>query len=350
MVPIRLRFSTIWGQPVRQSFFAGALFCLACFSGYQGVFAQQKDNAYEQAVSLFQAGRYQDAVNAFARVTETYPEAFLYASKALIKTNRFAEAQAPVMRYIALRPQSDEGYYLLGYVLFRQGRAKESIFVYEQAQLLKPPTADDLKIIGLDYGLLNDFERASQFLEKSLAANADDLEARYYLGRVRFEQNRFAEARSIFEDVLRRDPAHTKAQNNLGQVFEGLNDQVRAIQAYRRAIEMDRSSTRPSEQPLLNLGTLLGESGQNEEALKLLERAAEINPNSAKVKLQLGKVYSRLGRLSEAEHELLAATRLSPSDAGTRYVLGQVYRKQGKTELAREQLQLSERLRGGKKL
>ncbi|HVG39477.1 MAG TPA: tetratricopeptide repeat protein, partial [Pyrinomonadaceae bacterium] len=290
-----------------------------------------------------------DAIALYAAVAEKRPEAFLQISRAFIKTNRFNKAQAPLMRYIAARPQSDEGYYLLGYVLFRQGRPKDSLLVYEQAQLLKPAAADDLKIIGLDYGLLKDYERSAQFLEKSLAANAEDLEAHYYLGRVRFEQGRFEEARSSFEEVLRRDPAHAKAQNNLGQVYEAQNDQPRAMTAYRLAIDLDRRSGRPSELPFLNLGTLLGENGQVEEALDLLVRAAEINPASVKVKLQLGKSYAKLGRLAEAEREMVAATRLAPSDAGARYILGQLYRRQGKTQLAREQLQLSESLRDGKK-
>jgi tetratricopeptide (TPR) repeat protein len=242
-------------------------------------------------------------------------------------------------------PVADDGLYLLAYVLFREGRAKESLEIYARAIRLKQPASDDLKVIGLDYGLLGYFEYSAQFLEKAVASDPANLEARYYLGRVRFEQNRFADAVLEFQEVLKRDPNHVKAQNNLGQAFEAQNQIDEAIDAYSRAIEMDRNSPKPSELPLLNLGALLLQRDQVADAHSLLARAASINPQSAKVRFQLGKTYLRLSRLADAEKEFLEAARLDPKDAGAHYQLGRLYHRLGKKELARKELETTERLR-----
>ncbi|MEJ7712689.1 MAG: tetratricopeptide repeat protein [Pyrinomonadaceae bacterium] len=328
------------------------LIAVACCYCALPVLAQQQRpaDAFSSGLSLFREGRFEEAAKQFSGVVNTQADANLFLGKALINLGRFKEAEVPLKRFITAERASDEGYYLLGFALFRQGQAKESLAIYQQAANLKAPTSDDFKIIGLNFGLLNDLTRSAEYLERAVALDPHNLEARYYLGRVRFTQNFFEQARIAFEEVLRRNPLHSKSQNNLGQVYEAQNDQARAIQAYRRAIELDHTSAKPSELPFLNLATLLFENGKLEEALPLLARAALINQTSPKVRFQLGKTLQRLGRLAEAEKEFVAATQLDPSDPGPRYVLGQLYRKLGKTELARQELEISERLRSGKKL
>ncbi|HEX4951084.1 MAG TPA: tetratricopeptide repeat protein [Blastocatellia bacterium] len=296
---------------------------------------------------LFKAGRYAEAADAFNAVVVTEPqsaEALLYLSKSLINVERFQAAEAALRRYIALPAITADGAYLLAYVLFRQGRAADSLGVYQTAVLRQPPVADDLKIIGLNYGLLKDYERAAEWLQKALALDTNNLEARYYLGRVRYTQNRFAEACREFQAVLTRDPNHVKAQNNLGQALEGMNDIEGARAAYQRAIELDRHNSKPSEMPLLNLAIFHLQRDEVDAALPLLTRAASLNPASAQVRFQLGKLYLRQSRWNEAEKELRAATQLAPDDKGAHYQLGRLYHRLGKTELARQELAISEQL------
>lgn len=314
------------------------------------VFAQQAE-PFESAMALFREKHFTAAAKAFASIPESHPkspDAQLYLAKSLINTGRFAEAEAVLRRYTAAAPASHDGFYLFAYILFRQGRAKESLGIYQSAANLKAPAPDDLKIIGLNYALLEDYGRSADYLERSHVADPANTETLYYLGRARYMQNRFAEASSAFQEVLRRDPRHVKAQNNLGQVFEARNDVDEAVAAYRRAVEIDLNSSKPSELPLLNLASLLIEKNEIEEALALLTRAATVNPASAKVRFQLGKTYLRLGRLTDAERELLQATRLDPKDIGAYYQLGRLYHRLGKKELARQTLATSEQLRSNR--
>lgn len=317
---------------------------------YATITPAQQTSSFDHAVALFRKGSYAEAAEAFAALVKDDSAnivARLYVAKALINLQRFSEAEVALRGYTVARPDSDEGLYLLAYVLFREGRAKESLATYTRAAAIKPPAPDDLKIIGLNYGLLNNHELSAEYLGRALAADPNNLEALYYLGRVRQTQNHFDEAARIFQEILRRDPQHVKAQNNLGQALEAQNNSDEAAAAYRRAIELDRNSAKPSELPLLNLGLLLFQKNQIEEAAVLLTRAAEVNPRSAQIRFHLGKAYVRLDRLAEAERELVAATQLDPRDVGAHYQLGRLYYRLKRTGLARQQMEMSERLRTG---
>jgi tetratricopeptide (TPR) repeat protein len=333
------------------------LFIAACeaaliLAGLSGIVLARQVDGFNQAVNLFKKGDHAEAAKQFAAVVAADPlrvEANLYLGKSLVNLARFAEAETALRRYVEALPAADEGLYLLAYVLFREGRAKESLEIYARAIRIKQPASDDLKVIGLNYGLLGYFQYSAQFLGKAVEADPANIEARYYLGRVRFEQNLFADAIREFQEVLARDPHHVKAQNNLGQAFEAQNRIEEAIDAYGRAIDMQRDSPRPSELPLLNLGALLLQKDQVDEALALLVRAASINSQSAKVRFQLGKTYLRLSRLGDAEREFLQATRLDPKDVGAHYQLGRLYQRMGRTELARKEMEMSERLSAGER-
>ena len=209
---------------------------------------------------------------------------------------------------------------------------------------MKPPTADDLKIVALDYVLLNDFADAGRYLEIAVKLDPNNLEARYHLGRVRYEQNRFDEAIAAFHEVLKRDPGNVKAEDNLGLCLEAKNEMDQAISAYRKAMELEGTSTVRSEQPYLNLGTLLIKLNQADKAVPVLSQAKEINPKSSKVRYQLGKAYFDMSRLPQAKMEAEEAARIKPNDVPTHYLLGRIYQRLGKADLAAQQFKLTETL------
>jgi tetratricopeptide (TPR) repeat protein len=267
----------------------------------------------------------------------------LIQAKQLVRQKDFSAAE----RLLRDAPESPASLYLLAYTLFRQGRPVESLDIYAEARRLEPPASDDWKVIGLNYGLLERWSESESALRSALAADPANLEARYYLGRVLYTQNRFEAAAAVFRDVLSADPQHAKARNHLGQALEALGETVRAAEAYRQAIAAAEQTGHASEYPYLNLAILHLQSGDPAEAVPLLERAAAINPNSAQVRFRLGTALAKLGRDEAAATQLAHAVRLEPKNAATRYVLARTYQKLGRKELAQEQLQASQQLRAG---
>lgn len=262
----------------------------------------------------------------------------LTSVRAALNAARWPAAEQQLRAYLKDRPASSEALYLLGATLFHEDKPKESLEVYTRAAALQHPSATDLHTVALDYVLLGDYADADKWMSESIREGATDADAWYSLGRIKYNENRFAEAIASFGKALELSPRLVKAEDNLGLSYEGLNQPDKAMEAYRQAIAWGTASGKPSEQPLLNLGTLLADRNQLEEALPLLLQAEAIAPAYGKTHAALGKLYARKGSLPEAERELTLAVTADPKNSGLHFQLGQVYRKLGKPDQATAEL------------
>ncbi len=270
----------------------------------------QTSDDLARGLSEFRAGDYGAAAAHFARAEEAAPgatDALLYESKAHVHLGQFTAAETALRRYLLLHAESDDALYLLGYVLHRQGKPAESLDMYTSAAQHRAPTGDDLKIVGLNYVLLN--------------------EAWYFLGRAYYTRSRITEAHKAFLTALELDPRDAKAENNLGLILESEAQPEDAMDAYRKAIAWQDQSPRPSEQPYLNLGSLLMEQSRVSESIPLLQKAVELAPGNAICRLKLGTAYLRLGKLTDAQRDLEKAVQLAPDDPAAHYQLGKLYKE-----------------------
>ena len=95
--------------------------------------------------------------------------------------------------------------------------------------------------------------------------------------------------------------------------------QIAHLDAHRLAesIAQNRLALRlqPDLPPALaTLGSSLAESGQLDEALPLLERAAQLDPTNARIHLDLGIALDLLGRPADALPRYEVAVRLNVSE------------------------------------
>jgi tetratricopeptide (TPR) repeat protein len=322
---------------------AGIALAAMCF--LSSSFCQSND--HDQAMNLFHQERWSEAASAFAALEKQQPgqtDALLYRGKSLVNLRQFKDAGEALQAYIASHPLSDDAMYLLAYVLFREDKPKESLQLFTDAAKLRTPNSDALKIVSFDYVLLNDYPGASHYLEIVLETDPDNVDARYYLGRVRYQQNRLDDAIAAFREVLGRDPSNVKAEDNLGLCLEGRNQVDQAIAAYQKAIALDEKSLVQSEQPYLNLGILQAKNNNDREALLLLGKAQKIAPQSAAVHYQLAKSLFSLNRVEDAQREAETAVQLNPKDAPSHYLLGRIYHTLGKGDLSVQQFKLTEDL------
>jgi tetratricopeptide (TPR) repeat protein len=295
----------------------------------------------EKALAEFQAGDYAAAAAMFAHVESATPgktQALLYEAKCLVHMQDFAGAESALHVYLASYANSSDALYMLGFVLNRENHPAESLNVYTQAATLAPPTSDDLKIVGLDYVLLDDYIDAIHWLEKAVERDAKNADALYYLGRAYYTKGRRDEAREAFTTVLNLDPHNVKAENNIGLILETDGKVDAALDAYRSAIAWQEGSPHPSEQPYVNLGNLLMEQGQTKEAIEALEKAVALAPDNAYCRLTLGVSYHKIGRLEDAQEQLKRATQVDPENAVAHYQLGRVYKDMHAMDRAQAEL------------
>jgi tetratricopeptide (TPR) repeat protein len=307
----------------------------------------QTDNEYARGVAAFRAGDYAAAADLFTKAETAAPgttDALIYGAKSLVHLQKFGAAEDALRRYITLHPDSDEALYLLGFVLQRENKASESLAIYTRAAALKTPTGEDLKIVGLDYVLLNDYADAIKWLEKAVELDPKNKDAWYYLGRAYYSRSLLPESRRAFLTVLDLDPRDARAENNLGLILESEAKPNEALEAYHKAIEWQDGTPHQSEQPYLNLGSLLLELDRAGEAIATLEKAVEFGTNNASCHLKLGTAYLRTNRLRDAQRELENAERLEPENAVIHYQLARVYKQMNQMDQAKIEFRRTEEL------
>lgn len=122
-------------------------------------------------------------------------------------------------------------------------------------------------------------------------------------------------------------PEEPRAWNLLGLAYHRAGQPQLAAQAYRKAMERDRSNLVSVAR--FNLGCLLLEQGNPAAAADEL-RSFTMVTNSAPALVKLGQAQLRLRQFDLAERSLAAALRMDPRDAEAYNNLGVLYHQRGR--------------------
>jgi len=303
------------------------------------------------------------------------PDAQLVEAKTLLDQGKIADADRVVREYLATHPNSADGHFLRGYILFRQIQshggttdaaqhelykeqgtpvadagfeeraAKDSLGEFTEGAKYRKPTPFELKIVALDYVVLGDYTDADKWLTHSLQANPKDSDGWYWLGRAKYSENRFDEAAQSFEQFLKSEPRSVKGEDNLGLSYAALGQADKAIAAYQNAIAWESESAAKDPGPFLDLGALLMDQNRPQEAVSYFLQAVAISPKESRHHEELGQAYFRLDELQKAQAELETAVSLSPQNPRLHYLLGRVYHKEGFVAKADAEFSRSESLK-----
>ena len=274
------------------------------------------------------------------------PDSTLTQARGLLQSGKLDDAEKAVRQYIASQPDSPDGHYLLGKLLFLEKKAAESLGEFTAGAKYRTPTVEDLKVVASDYVVLGDYTDADKWFTKAVEWAPNDLQGWYYLGRTKYNENRFEEAISAFKRCLELDLRNVKAEDNLGLSYAGLGRNEEAAAAYRNAVEWQRNAPSKDVGPYLDLGSLLVDTNKAEEAIPYLQQALELNANDPKIHNQLGKAYLHANQLTKAQAELEQAVALAPYSAPEHFMLGQIYHREGQEDKAKKELARFTQLNG----
>lgn len=266
-------------------------------------------------------------------------------ARVLLEAGKIQEAESVLRGELVKNPTAADAHFLLGYALFREQKAKESLAEFTAGATFRRPRADELKIVAADYVMLSDFSDADKWFSQVVVETPNDADAWYLLGRTKYSESEFQAAIAAFEHSLALRPKYIAAENNIGLCWKELNDHEKARAAFQTAIDW-QGSVPTDAQPFLNLGTLLADDRKNEETLPYLTKAAALAPKNAAVHEELGKVYLAMNKLSEAQAELEQAVALAPDASALHYKLGQVLRREGLQDQAQQEFAICEKLNG----
>jgi len=151
-------------------------------------------------------------------------------------------------------------------------------------------------------------EEAERLYLAALAANAQDMTALHFLGVLRAQQGRMAEALEKIDAALVLAPEDAEAHLNRANVLKSMGRLEEALTGYDKALILKPRWAQGEN----NRGTVLKALGRFEEALAAYDRALALNPNNPEALNNRGSVLEDLKRPAEALAAYDQALRLAP--------------------------------------
>src|SRR5437763_7012727 len=146
----------------------------------------------------------------------------------------------------------------------------------------------------------------------------------------------YSSAQPLLEKAAVKDPKSYQAWYDLGYCEQALNHNSEALSAYKKSLEISPKIFETN----LNLGLLLANSGERDQAISYLRTATELQPASHPERgkqhawLALGKLQLS-SKPEDAEQALAEAAKLNPADPEPHMLLGDLSQNANKLELAK---------------
>lgn len=181
-----------------------------------------------------------------------------------------------------------------GRELLNAGKVNEAIAELTAAQSADPKSAEIQNLLGVAYGSKGMNDRALKAFEAAVRADKDNAQYLNNYGFLLLQTNDFEKAIKQLKRAAKLSPNDARIWNNLaiaqcqrGKFEEAYQSFVRAVGEYDGRV---------------NMAAQLLAQGLGQEAIKHLEVANSIRPESTEVLARLAGLYRMTGRITDAEN------------------------------------------------
>jgi tetratricopeptide (TPR) repeat protein len=263
-----------------------------------------------------------------------------------VKTGRIRDAVLQAQDIIKRDPNNLEARKLLGRIYLRSlgdmpgnGNGSENVLKlaieqYEQIVKIEPANVDDHLLLGRLYRLNNDLQKAEDELKIAVKLDPDSEEAVTTLSLLYSDEGDTTHALQVLSSVPDTGRS-AKLYAALGATYEQRKDYKSAIDAYKRAIQLDRDNL----DAIRGLAENLLNDGQIDAALDQYKVIADANPEDAQTYLRISEIYRRQGKYDEALDSLKKAEAMVPDALEVPYNIAVVYQAQARYDEAIKILQ-----------
>jgi Flp pilus assembly protein TadD len=175
---------------------------------------------------------------------------------------------------------------------------------------------------------------ASHAMDRALALDPDDLRPLLVLAEFRASRQELDQARRHLEAYLDRRPDDPNIHYFLGQLHQAESRHADAVEAYRRAAELDELNWSARS----FMARLLANRGEWRAALVVAKEAYAVAPDEPFVMSTLGLIYLHVGSSARSVALLEKARAEAPEEAEVQLNLARAYRVAGRTDEARQLL------------
>jgi tetratricopeptide (TPR) repeat protein len=236
-------------------------------------------------------------------------------------------------------PEDVDLLYLTAYLHYRRNQLKESMLLLSKAYRMEPNDWRIHQLFALNYIAFSMPDAVELELTKAISLNTSNAELHYQLARLYFSEEHYQKSIEEINRALAISPDYAKAYESLGLSYEALQDDKRAEENYRKAIDLDRKYRIKDEWPLIDYGSMLLRDDSPQASLPYLLAAVEINPSSPKGNYQAARAMRLLNRRIEAEKYFQRTIEADPTYTYAYYQLATLARERGDEERAAAMMQ-----------
>lgn len=236
-----------------------------------------------------------------------------YASY-LMELGRFSESQKQWDLLIKQDPSDIEAYYNLAACYLYQEKGPEAIKAYNALESkigVTPEISYQKERIFL---LSNNFDGALGEINKLIEAYPGEMEFIVQKAELLTELNRTAEAQSLLEEIVAREPKNGLVQLQLSRLYAAQNKDDQSFKALVKAFEAPEVAIDEKIGILLryfNVSEFDAKAAEN--AASLLNILDQVHPEDPKTHSIYGDYLVRDNKLAEAESRFLRAVDLDPA-------------------------------------
>ena len=186
----------------------------------------------------------------------------------------------------------------------------------------------------------NNTALAVKELEAAQRADPKNYLYNYELGRKYFEQKKYANARTSFEQAAKANPQYEPAFFNLGVTHKIMNAPDAALAAFSKVTALKPDHVRA----WIETARMQDKKRNYTEAIKTYQKALSLEPSNIAAVKEMAQVYSKTKNTKQAERYFKEALTLGDTDPVTYYNLASVQLESGN---AAEALQNAEKAVAG---
>jgi tetratricopeptide (TPR) repeat protein len=212
-------------------------------------------------------------------------EAYCGLGVTLRYEGKLDEADQALRHAIQLDPKHRESWFNLGRLQLERQQWSDALASFDKCVALSPDDVEALVSLAMAAIETGATDRARQALSKARELAPEDPQALVQLGVLAAREQRFDAAREFFESALKIDGSRGDAHLLRAKALVQLGDAGKAIGAFQDAVRwLEEPSTDPQRaqqrfEARYDLGVLLVQRGQGQDALQFLESALELQPD-----------------------------------------------------------------------
>jgi tetratricopeptide (TPR) repeat protein len=282
--------------------------------------------AFEEGQSAHQRGDLTNAVRLYTEAIsadKTLYQAYYQRAVALMTMNKRAEAEADLQKVIELQPGFARAHRTLGLLLLDQDKTDDAKREFAKA-LEQDPGLSGTRIYYAS-ALIKSGEpaKAVEHLRMAIAQNEDVGLAHALLGLALERTGNSAEAYAEYDKAVAFDPNNATALEGRARMLVYKGEIAKAIEDYSAAYRLQ-----PSRDVALKLADLHARAGQTQAAIGLYRKLLLDRSDDLAVRAELARLLGESGQEDEAKRLIRVVLNLKPKDRAYLTIAGDLFFKE----------------------